>query len=91
MEQFRINQIGEIFWLMKEQQETHDDKDPYYFIIHSYLVELWLEDHDGKQEELEKDINDKIKQVFANFKTQFDSIIKDCKTAESFSKLMPKP
>lgn len=43
----RQKRIGEIYWIMKEAQTCDDDiKDRYCYIVHNYLMLLYLEDFD---------------------------------------------
>lgn len=58
LEQLKKSRIGEIFWLIRESQEDPDERDNYYFIIHSFLVELFIEDHG--EDDLKEDIDEKI-------------------------------
>ena len=55
----RQSKIGEIYWIMKESREDLNigKKDAYCWIIHNYLLVLYLEDHE--KETLKEDISER--------------------------------
>lgn len=91
---FRRARLGEIYWIMVESHDSNtEDKDNYHYLIHNYLMQLFLEDFD--EETLDEDFKRKQKQIHRNFEKQFNKIVdpirKDEKPAKSFKKLFPKP
>lgn len=55
IKRLRQKRIGEIYWIMKEAQECDSTKkDQYCYIVHNYLLLLYLEDF--KKETLKDDI-----------------------------------
>jgi len=63
IDKMRRQKIGEIYWIMKEsrQEDKAGKKDEYCYVVHNYLLCLYLEDY--KEDELEPEIRDRQKQI----------------------------
>ena len=91
----RQSRIGEIHWIIVESREdcNNDKRDQYTWIIHNYLMVLFLEDHEI--EELKVEIQARQKQIHDNFTKQFNEFVDPIRKAENppkaFKKLFPKP
>jgi hypothetical protein len=55
----RQSRIGEIHWIIVESREddNYDMRDEYTWIIHNYLMVLFLEDHE--ETDLKEEIRDR--------------------------------